>query len=67
MIGPISRILLRVAAGALISKGYFAPEDANAITSDPDLVWVVEMALGGAVWGVTELWYSAARKFGWAK
>lgn len=67
MIGPISRILLRVAAGALISKGWFAPEDANAITSDPEVAAMLEMALGGAVWGVTELWYWAANKFGWAK
>lgn len=65
MIGPISRILLRVIAGILIGKGWFTAEDANAITSDPELAALVEMGIGGAIWAGTEGWYWLAKRMGW--
>jgi hypothetical protein len=66
MIGPIARILLRVLAGILIGKGWFAPEDANALAADPEVAAFAEMAIGGAIWAATEAYYYLAKRWGWA-
>lgn len=65
MSGPIIRILLRVLSGFLIAKGWFAPETIGWIADDPDVIMVVNMAVGGVVWAATEAYYWMARKFGW--
>lgn len=57
-IAPITRIVLRVAAGALIGAGY-VDRDAIPLFMDPALV-------GAIVWGVTEGWYAIAKRMGWA-
>lgn len=66
MIGPIARILLRVLAGFLIAKGWFAPDEINALVTDVEVVGLVEMALAGTVWGATEAYYYLAKRWGWA-
>lgn len=66
MTGPIARILLRVLAGILIGKGWFAPEDANSLISDPEVAALAEMAVGGAIWAATEGYYYLAKRWGWA-
>lgn len=64
MLGPFIRILLRVVAGFLIGRGL--PEDwARDIVNDPGVVATVEVAIGAAIWGFTEVAYAMARRFGW--
>lgn len=60
MIGPVSRILGRVAAGALIGSGWVS--DSHVMGLDADLAEVI----GWGLWGVTEAAYLAAKRFGWA-
>lgn len=58
---PIVRILARVLAGFLIGAGWFTEDAAESIFADP----AFDMAIGAALWGVTELYYYAAKRFGW--
>ena len=59
MIGPLSRIIARYIAGALVTYGLFTPQDAAVI--NPDLVFIIGMVLGGIV----ELAYTYAKRVGW--
>lgn len=62
--GVFIRIILRVLAGILI--GWGLPYDwANEIINDPSVIATAEVLAGAALWGVTELFYAAARRFGW--
>lgn len=62
--GVFIRILLRVIAGFLIGRGL--PVDwANEIVNDPSVLATAEVTIGAIIWGVTELFYAAARRFGW--
>lgn len=63
--GPFTRIALRWAAGMLVAKGLFSPDDANLITSDPELARLVEMGLGAVAGAVAEGWYWLAKRLGW--
>lgn len=67
MTAVIARILLRVIAGVFIGHGM--TDVAHALNTDPDAVTILTQALdiayGATVWGVTEVWYWAAKKFGW--
>lgn len=65
MLGPISRILLRVLVGILVGKAWFSPEDANALTSDPEIAAMIEAGLAAAIWAATEGWYWLAKRMGW--
>jgi len=67
MTGIFIRILLRYAAGALVAKGLLSVEDGASFATDPDLMQLLEVGAGLAIGAATELWYAAARKFGWAK
>lgn len=58
---PIVRILARVLAGFLIGAGWFTEDAAESIFNDP----AFDMAVGAVLWGVTELYYYAAKRFGW--
>lgn len=60
MIGPISRIIGRWAASALVTYGMVAPEYGTAL--DADLALVVGAVLGLGV----EVGYILAKRFGWA-
>ena len=66
LVAPIARILLRVGVGYLIAKAILTPDDGNMLVSDPDAAMLVELALSGLVWAVTESWYALAKRFGWA-
>lgn len=62
MIGPISRIILRYVAAALVTYGLIPHEVGSQIATDPDLIVMVGLGLGAAV----ELGYAVARRRGWA-
>lgn len=65
MTSVIVRILLRYIAAALVAKGVFTSADAGALTSDPDVLNILEVGAGLAIGAVTEWWYWIARRFGW--
>jgi hypothetical protein len=65
----VARIILRYVIGgllgALVSLGLLAPEVVQQIVGDKDIEFVIAVSLpivGGAI---TELWYRAAKRFGW--
>ena len=60
MIGPISRIILRYVAAALVTYGLIPREVGSQIATDPDLLVMVGLALGAAV----EAGYAIARRKG---
>ena len=62
MIGPISRIILRYLAAALVTYG-LVPVDVGAqIAMDPDLIALLGLTLAALV----ELVYNLAKRRGWA-
>ena len=62
MIGPISRIILRYLAAALVTYG-LVPVDVGAqIAMDPDLIAMLGLTLAASV----ELIYNLAKRRGWA-
>ena len=62
MIGPISRIILRYLAAALVTYG-IVPVDVGAqIAMDPDLIAMLGLTLAALV----ELIYNLAKRRGWA-
>jgi len=63
MIAPLSRIILRYMAMALIAHGWLSDDVGNSIASDPDL----QVALGGLIAAGVEGYYALAHRFGWAK
>ena len=67
MTAVISRILLRVLAGVLI--GWGLSDITDILTADPSVEQIVAVGLdaaaGAAVWAATEIWYWAAKRFGW--
>ncbi len=63
ILAPVVRISLRWLGGFLIAKGL--AHDANAFT-DPELVTVVCYASAAMCGVISEGWYYAARKMGWA-
>lgn len=60
--GVVVRILLRVLAGFLLSRGM--PADLTAVLYEPDIAIGVEAVVGVAIWGATEVYYRMAKKFG---
>jgi hypothetical protein len=67
MIGPISRIVLRYVAGALIAHGVLDMAAGTDIAGNADVLELVQLGVGAALGVATEVWYWAARKLGWAK
>ena len=65
LIGPVSRILLRVIAYTMVTWGYFDPDIGQMIADDPDIAMIVQMGLGAVIAVGTEIWYIVARKMGW--
>ncbi len=59
---PLIRILLRYIGVALATKGFLGAED---LYGDAEFVALVEMGVGMAITGGTELWYALAKRFGW--
>lgn len=62
-----TRIALRYAAAALVTKGVLAPETSHVLISDPDILQVAEVAVGAGLAVASEGWYILARRFGWSK
>lgn len=60
--GPLARVLLRYAGGALVAKAGLSID-----VNDPDLVNIATMALGGAITVGTEVWWYLARKYNWCQ
>lgn len=65
MTAVIIRILLRYAAGALVAKGFLAPEDGAYFATDPDLAQLLQVGAGIVISAGTEYWYWIASKLGW--
>lgn len=65
MIGVVARILLRVAAGVMMGRGWLSADDGAALSTDPDVMNLVEGAIGAAVWSATEVYYYLAKRFRW--
>ena len=67
MTAVFSRILLRVLAGVFI--GWGLQDVTDIITADPSVEQYItaglDAVLGATVWAATEIWYWAAKKFGW--
>ena len=62
MIGPISRILLRYVAAALVTYGMIPPEVGAEVAVDPDLLLILGLVLGAGV----EAFYTIAKRLKWA-
>jgi hypothetical protein len=62
LVPVLARIGLRYLAGALVTYGILAPEDAVFITTDPEIVMLAGLALGAVVEGA----YAWARRHGGA-
>ena len=67
MIGPISRIVLRYVAGALIAHGVVDMATGTDVANNSDVLELVQLGVGAALGIGTEVWYWAAKRFGWAK
>jgi len=65
MIGVVARILLRVAAGVMIGRGWLSADDGATLSTDPDVMHLVEGAIGAVVWSATEVYYYLAKRYGW--
>lgn len=67
--GPLARILLRWLAGVLLGIGLSAAS-ADFLSTDPDVSMLAEagvsMALSFLVGAAAELYYWAAKRWGWA-
>lgn len=66
-LAPLARIIVRYAAGAFVAKGLLSADTGATLAIDPDVINYVDIGLGVAAGGVTELYYMLARRFGWAK
>jgi len=62
MIGPISRIILRYLAAALVTYGIVPVNVGDQIAMDPDLIALLGLTLAASV----ELSYKLAKRRGWA-
>lgn len=67
MLGPVTRILLRYIAGALVLGGFLTADLGEFIADDPDVLAIAQWALGGIAALAAEGWYVLARRLGWAK
>ena len=66
MLPVLVRIGLRYLAGALVAKGFLAPEMGVEIANDMDLQALIEIGAGLAIGAATEAAYYLARRLGWA-
>lgn len=62
----LARILLRYVAGYLVLKGVFSAEMSGQLQADADIINWLEIGLGVAAGAISEAWYWAAKKLGWA-
>ena len=57
---PIARIVVRYVTGALVGWGVLAPESAQALGADPEVIAMVAAGIGVAV----EMLYARAKRTG---
>jgi hypothetical protein len=67
MTSVIARIALRYLAGLLIAKGVIDAGFGREISTDAEVIGVIETIMGLTAAFVAEQWYRMARKFGWEK
>lgn len=60
------RIFLRYAAAFLVARGVLTDADGSMLSSDPELVALLEAGLGVALGGAVEAWTIVARRWGLA-
>lgn len=60
--GPLARVLLRYAGGALMAKA-----GVQVDLSDPDLGTLAEFGIGALLSVGTESWWYLARKYNWCQ
>ena len=63
--GPLVRILARVAAGFLIGRGWVSLDAVDQVFNDPASDAAFDVIAGGVVWVGTEGFYVLARRLGW--
>lgn len=66
MTAVIIRIALRYGAGILVAKGLMAPEAGIELANDIDVQAAIEVGVGLAMAGASELWMVIAKRYGWA-
>lgn len=65
MTALLIRLALRYGSGALVLKGFLAPEAGVELANDIDLQAAIEVVVGLAMAGASELWTILARRRGW--
>lgn len=60
--GPLARVILRYAGGALMAKAGLSID-----LADPDLATVAEFGVGAMISAGTEGWWYLARKYNWCQ
>ncbi|MET3790641.1 hypothetical protein [Aquamicrobium terrae] len=63
--GPLLRIVARVAAGVLIGRGWVSLDTVDQVFNDPASDAAFEIIAGGIVWVGTEGFYLLAKRLGW--
>lgn len=63
--GPLARIIVRYGAGALANMGFFAPELAERMAADADVIQMVSYGLAGGALVLTEGYYWLAKRRNW--
>ena len=59
----VIRIALRYLAIGLVAQGWFSSEDGSMFASDPDVAMFIDMGVGFAIAGATEVWFWLAAKW----
>ncbi|WP_028035901.1 hypothetical protein [Chelativorans sp. J32] len=65
MLGPLSRIILRYIAGALVMLGFLTADMGHMLADDPDLAALLQWALGIVAAALAEGGYWLAKRWGW--
>lgn len=65
MKGPITRILLRYGAAALVTWGVLSPGLGNNLAYDPDVIAVTEVVVGVGIAAAVEGYYWLAKRHRW--
>jgi len=62
----LARIALRYIVGFIVARGILPDSIAQELTSDPEVLAMIDGAVGLVAAASIELWYKLAKKFGWA-
>jgi hypothetical protein len=62
MSGPLTRVLMRYAGAALLTKAGLSID-----ATDPDLLTLAEFFIGSGIAIISEAWWYIARKNGWGQ